>query len=122
MPTVNGDRVRLTEVVQNLVENSIKFSGGRADPRVEIGTRGRDADGKPVFFVRDNGQGFDPQFASRIFGLFNKLDPHSEGTGIGLTLVKRIVEFHGGRIWAESTPGQGATFYFTLPALTERKE
>ena len=114
MPTVHGDRVRLTEVVQNLVENAIKFMGTQSAPRIQIGTQGLD-NGKPVFFVRDNGQGFDPQFADRIFGLFNKLDPHSEGTGIGLTLVKRIVEFHGGRIWAESTPGQGAVFYFTLP-------
>lgn len=114
MPTVHGDRVRLTEVIQNLVENAVKFMGNQSAPRIQIGTQGFE-NGKPVFFVRDNGQGFNPQFADRIFGLFNKLDPHSEGTGIGLTLVKRIVEFHGGRIWAESMPGQGATFYFTLP-------
>lgn len=114
MPTVRGDRVRLTEVIQNLVENAIKFMGNQSAPRIQIGTHGIE-NGKPIFFVRDNGQGFDSQFADRIFGLFNKLDPHTEGTGIGLTLVKRIVEFHGGRIWAESTPGQGAVFYFTLP-------
>ncbi|MBV6397064.1 MAG: Adaptive-response sensory-kinase SasA [Anaerolineales bacterium] len=114
LPSVRGDRVRLTEVVQNLVENAVKFMGDQPAPMIQIGAQGLE-NGKPIFFVRDNGQGFDPQFAERIFGLFNKLDPHSEGTGIGLTLVKRIVEFHGGRIWAESTPGQGAAFYFTLP-------
>ena len=115
MPIIHGDRVRLIEVVQNLVENAIKFMGDQPAPLIEIGTRGVE-DGKPVFFVRDNGQGFDPQFSERIFGLFNKLDPRTEGTGIGLTLVKRILEFHGGRIWTESTPGNGAVFYFTLQA------
>lgn len=121
MPSVRGDRVRLAEVIQNLVENAIKFMGDQSAPMIQIGAQGHD-NGKPVFFVRDNGQGFDPQFAERIFGLFNKLDPHTEGTGIGLTLVKRIVEFHGGRIWAESAPGEGATFYFTLPVTEKNRE
>lgn len=120
MPTIRGDRVRLAEVVQNLVENAIKFMGNQSAPKIQIGAQGLD-NGKPVFYVRDNGQGFDPQFADRIFGLFNKLDPHSEGTGIGLALVKRIVEFHGGMIWAESMPGQGATFYFTLPTAANKR-
>jgi signal transduction histidine kinase len=117
LPAVRGDRVRLKEVVQNLIENAIKFIGEQNSPRIQIGTNGIDPTGKPILFVRDNGQGIDPQFADRIFGLFNKLDPHSEGTGIGLTLVKRIVEFHGGRIWVESEMGKGATFYFTLPGV-----
>ena len=120
MPAIRGDRVRLVEVVQNLVENAIKFMGTQSAPRLQIGTQGLD-DGMPVFFIRDNGQGFDPQFSDRIFGLFNKLDPHTEGTGIGLTLVKRIVEFHGGRIWAESETGKGATFYFTLPLASSAR-
>jgi signal transduction histidine kinase len=68
----------------------------------------------PIFFVRDNGIGIAPEYHERIFGLFNKLDANSEGTGIGLALVKRIVEFHGGRIWVESEAGKGSTFYFTL--------
>ena len=119
MPIVRGDRVRLAEVIQNLVENAIKFMGTQSAPRIQIGTQELDPNGKTVFFVRDNGQGFDPQFSERIFGLFNKLDPHSEGTGIGLTLVKRIVEFHGGRIWVESELGKGATFYFTLPVASK---
>jgi signal transduction histidine kinase len=69
--------------------------------------------------VRDNGMGIDPMFHDRIFGLFNKLNPGIDGTGIGLTLVKRIVEIHGGQIWVESKLGQGATFYFTLPDQKE---
>ena len=88
--------------------------GDQSSPKIEIGVRG-ELDGNPVFYVRDTGIGIAPQFRDRVFGLFNKLNPLSEGTGIGLALVKRIVEFHGGRIWVESEVGQGATFFFTLP-------
>jgi signal transduction histidine kinase len=88
--------------------------GNQPNPVVEIGTRGKDEEGRPIFFVRDNGMGIDPRYQERIFGLFNRLNPDIEGTGIGLTLVKRIVEVHGGRIWVESHPGEGATFFFTL--------
>ncbi len=111
---VVGDRVRLLEVLQNLIENAVKFMGNQSDPHIQIGSFAG-ADGAPVFFVKDNGIGIEPQFQERIFGLFNKLDANSEGTGIGLPLVKRIVEVHGGRIWLESQPGAGTTFYFTLP-------
>lgn len=114
-PVVHGDRTRLIEIVQNLVSNAAQFMGNQPDPIIEIGTRGIDEAGKFIFFVRDNGVGIDPKFHDRIFGLFNRLDPSIEGTGIGLTLVKRIVEVHGGRIWVESKPGAGATFLFTLP-------
>jgi PAS domain S-box-containing protein len=115
LPAVFGDRHRLAEVLQNLLDNAAKYIGDQTDPRIEIGQRGA-VNGFPVFYVRDNGIGIDPQHHERIFGLFNKLDPASEGTGIGLSLVKRIVEFHGGRIWVESEPGQGSTFLFTLPS------
>jgi signal transduction histidine kinase len=119
LPTVQGDRARLVEVVQNLVDNACKFMGDQAKPRIEIGQRGADADGKPILFVRDNGIGIEPQYHERVFGLFNKLDAQTEGTGIGLALVKRIVEVHGGRIWVESEgAGSGATIYFTLPLST----
>jgi signal transduction histidine kinase len=112
MPHVYGDRHRFVEVVQNLVDNAAKFIG--EDPRIDIGHDGTE-DGKPIFFVRDNGIGIPVAHHERVFGLFNKLDAESDGTGIGLALVKRIIEFHGGRIWVQSEAGQGATFSFTLP-------
>jgi signal transduction histidine kinase len=119
LPTVYGDRTRLVEVVQNLVDNAVKFMGQQEEPRIEIGQRGHDPDGRPLFFVRDNGLGIDVAYHSKVFGLFDKLDVHSEGTGVGLTLVKRIVEVHGGTIWVESAGlNQGSTFYFSLPTPT----
>ncbi|MCC6567895.1 MAG: GAF domain-containing protein [Anaerolineales bacterium] len=115
LPNVQGDRQRIFEVVQNLVANAAKFMGEQPTPIIEIGASGWQHE-MPILFVRDNGVGIEPEHHDRIFGLFNKLDPKSDGTGIGLALVKRIVEFHGGNIWVESQPGNGATFYFTLPA------
>lgn len=116
LPAVFGDRPRLLEVLQNLIENAVKFMGPQKEPLIEIGQSGEDAErGMPIFYVRDNGIGISPEHFERIFGLFNKLDVKSDGTGIGLALVKRIVEVHGGRIWVESEAGKGATFYFTLP-------
>jgi PAS domain S-box-containing protein len=114
-PIVHVDRLRIAEAVQNLVGNAIKFMGDQPRPAIEIGVNGMDTDGKPIFFVRDNGIGIDPRYHERIFGLFNRLDPTIDGTGIGLTLVKRIIETHNGHIWVESEPGRGATFLFTLP-------
>jgi len=114
LPVVRGDRERLVELMQNLLTNAAKFSGDAPDPRVEVGVRAGD-DG-PVFFVTDNGIGIGPTYLDRVFGLFEKLDPSMEGTGIGLALVKRIVEVHGGRVWAESEGiGCGTTVCFTLP-------
>jgi signal transduction histidine kinase len=115
MPDVFGDKKRLLEVLQNLVDNAAKFVGDEHKPKIEIGWLGEDSElGKPVFFVRDNGIGISPKYHEQVFGLFNKLHPDIEGTGIGLALVKRIVEFHGGRIWVESEAGKGSTFFFTL--------
>ena len=114
LPVIHGDRQRLTEVLQNLIENAIKYIGDQTDPLIEIGQHGEEA-GKSILFVKDNGIGIAPEYHERIFGLFNKLDARSEGTGIGLALVKRIVEVHGGKIWVESELGKGAAFYFTLP-------
>jgi signal transduction histidine kinase len=114
LPMVRGDRARLMEVIQNLVDNACKFMGDQPQPRIEIGVCAGGDD--HIFFVRDNGIGIDPVYHQKIFGLFDKLDPQSEGTGVGLTLVKRIVEVHGGRIWVESEGlGRGTTFCFTLP-------
>jgi two-component system, chemotaxis family, sensor kinase Cph1 len=114
LPILHGDRPRLQEVFQNLIENSLKFMGDQPHPRIEIGAR---VDGEEtVLFVKDNGIGIDPLFHEKVFGLFDKLDPRTEGTGIGLALVKRIVEVHGGRIWVESDGlGHGSAFRFTLP-------
>jgi PAS domain S-box-containing protein len=110
---IRGDRVRLVEVLQNLVDNAVKFMGDQQNPLVRIGAI-PNQNGKPTFFVQDNGIGINQKFSERIFGLFNKLDTNTPGSGIGLTLVKRIVEVHGGQIWVESEPGKGSTFYFTL--------
>ncbi|NWG33177.1 MAG: PAS domain-containing protein [Chloroflexi bacterium] len=115
LPTVYGDRRRLLEVVQNLLDNAAKFSAVRPQPIIEIGCEDCEKE-MPVLYIRDNGIGISPEHHERIFGLFNKLDPIMEGTGIGLALVRRIVEFHGGRIWVQSEAGSGATIYFTLPA------
>ena len=114
---VYGDRQRLLEVVQNLMDNAAKFMGDQLHPLIEIGQDGREENGNATFFVRDNGIGIAPEFHERVFGLFNRLNPGIEGTGIGLALVKRIVEFHGGRVWIQSEAGSGATFYFTLPTV-----
>jgi len=113
LPKVYVDKKRIVEVMQNLLENSAKFIGNPLIPQVEVGVK-TDND-KNIFFVRDNGIGIAPQYHERIFGLFDKLSADTEGTGIGLALVKRIVETHGGTIWLESDIGKGATFYFTLP-------
>lgn len=115
LPCVHGDRPRLVEVLQNLLDNAAKFMGDQNEPRIDIGQNGEE-EGKPIFYVRDNGMGVSPDHHERIFGLFNKLDPRTDGTGVGLALVKRIIEVHGGRIWIESETGRGSTFFFTLPA------
>ena len=120
MPSVHADRVRLIEVMQNLIENAAKYSIPNARARIEVGAK-VDSDRPAVFFVRDNSIGIAPEYHENIFGLFNQLDPKADGTGIGLTLVKRIIEVHGGRIWVESEAGKGATFYFTLPKKQEKE-
>jgi signal transduction histidine kinase len=116
LPILYCDRARLVEVMQNLIDNSTKYSTSQSAPCIEIGSQ-EDLHGQTVNFIRDNGIGIDPKFHDRIFGLFNKLDVRTEGTGIGLALVKRIIELHGGKIWVESDLGKGATFFFTLPNM-----
>jgi signal transduction histidine kinase len=97
----------------NLIENSIKYMGDQPRPRIEIGHR---IDGnQTVFIVRDNGMGIDPSQHEKVFGLFYKVDGKSVGTGVGLALVKRIIEVHGGRIWIDSELGKGCIVCFTLP-------
>lgn len=111
-----GDPALLRHVLDQLVDNAWKFSGGQPEPRIEIGRQG-DADDQPVFYVRDNGVGFDMAYADKLFKPFQRLHTPAEfpGLGIGLAIVERIVARHGGRVWAEAAPGQGAAIYFTLP-------
>jgi PAS domain S-box-containing protein len=114
LPVVSVDHARIREVMVNLVENAVKFMGSQQNPVIRIGV---ETDGiTPVFFVRDNGIGIDPRYLERIFNLFERLDSSTHGTGIGLTIVRRIIEVHGGKIWAESEGvRKGTTFRFTLP-------
>lgn len=109
-----GDRVRLLEVFQNLIDNAVKFMGEQSEPLIEIGAETKD--GRAVCFVRDNGMGFEPRHKDKLFGLFEKLHPEMEGSGMGLALVKKIIETHGGGIRVESEGlCKGACFWFTLP-------
>jgi signal transduction histidine kinase len=114
LPRFYCDQQRISQVLQNLVENAIKYMGDQTSPCIEIGVRKKDK--QYVFFVRDNGAGVEPLYQEKIFDLFNKIDAESNGSGIGLALVKRIIEVHGGRVWVESEGvGRGSNFYFALP-------
>lgn len=116
LPRTEGDPAMLRQALANLLSNAYKFTRHQAHPVVEVGAR-TEADGTPTFFVRDNGAGFDMARAQRLFGVFQRLhrSDEFEGTGVGLSIVQRIVDRHRGRIWAEAAVGRGATFYFTLP-------
>jgi len=111
---VNGDRILLSRVIENLLSNAWKFSNKVPEPRIELGMV--EIEHKQTFFVRDNGAGFDMDYASQLFKPFQRLHTESDfpGTGIGLAIVQRIVRHHGGNVWAESKIGEGATFYFKL--------
>ena len=115
LPAVVGDPLRLRMLLQNLIDNAAKYMGDQSEPRIEIGVR-RD-DGQAVCYVRDNGMGMDPRYVDKAFRLFDKMDGQSGGTGVGLSLAKRIVEVHGGRIWIESDgPERGSAVCFILPS------
>jgi light-regulated signal transduction histidine kinase (bacteriophytochrome) len=113
---VRGDPRLLRQVMTNLLGNAWKFSSRKPQVWISVG-RQKNAEGETVYFVADRGAGFDMAYASRLFGAFQRLHAPTEfeGTGIGLALVQKIISGHGGRIWAQAQPGEGATFYFTLP-------
>jgi signal transduction histidine kinase len=118
LPTVRGDASQLAHVFQNLLSNALKYSRAGVPPQVCVAVE-QDA-GSWIVSIRDNGIGFDPQYAEKIFGLFKRLYKEEyPGTGLGLAICKRIVERYGGRIWAEGRPGEGATFYFSLPKVRD---
>jgi signal transduction histidine kinase len=112
---IHADREGLTLVLRNLLENAVKFSRKEIEARIELGAREEGA--RVLLWVRDNGIGFDMKYHDRIFDIFQRLHraENYPGTGIGLALVKKAVQRMGGRVWAESTPGNGATFYLDLP-------
>ncbi len=118
LSVVTGDQAMLRQALANLIGNALKYSARTDKPRIEIGSTS--SVGGTVYFVRDNGAGFDMTYAGDLFKLFRRMHTESEfpGTGVGLVIVKNIIERHGGKVWAESTVGQGATFYFTLGNTT----
>lgn len=115
LPACSGDASMLRQVWFNLLENAIKYSSKKEKPQIEIGAK--DDQGFHVYYVKDNGAGFDMKYANKLFGVFQRLHRQDEfeGTGLGLALVKRIISKHGGEIWADASPNNGATFYFSLP-------
>jgi light-regulated signal transduction histidine kinase (bacteriophytochrome) len=114
LPPATGDPALLRQVWANLLANAVKFSAKKERPSIEV--RGVQQGGAVVYSIRDNGAGFDMRYVDKLFGVFQRLHNvrEFEGTGVGLAIVQRIVHRHGGRVWAEGAPGEGATFYFTL--------
>jgi PAS domain S-box-containing protein len=116
LPAVRADRALLRQALVNLISNAVKFTSTRAEPKIEIGCA-PSGDGERVICIRDNGVGFDPHYAGKLFGVFQRLHNREdfEGTGIGLANVQRIIDRHGGRTWAEGVVDGGASFYFSIP-------
>jgi two-component system, chemotaxis family, sensor kinase Cph1 len=118
LPSVQGDPALIRQVMHNLLDNALKFSRARKTAKIEVGClpahMGRN--GYRTFYVKDNGVGFDMQKADKLFGIFQRLHDSFDGSGLGLAMVKQIVERHGGRVWAQSSADEGAVFFFSLPS------
>jgi len=120
MPEIKADRQRIREVVQNLIENAIKYIGTQTEPEIKIGFTKEE--NEHCFYIKDNGIGIEKAYLEKIFNLFEKLNPRSDGNGIGLAVSKKIIDYHGGRIWAESEgKNKGCAFYFTIPIIAVEK-
>jgi len=115
LPPIRADHSMIRQVLFNLLSNALKFSSPQEEPRIEVG--GREGPSENTYYVNDNGVGFDPQYTNKLFSVFSRLHRPEEfsGTGVGLAIVRRIISGHGGKVWAEGSPDQGATFWFTLP-------
>jgi PAS domain S-box-containing protein len=124
LPACSADPALIKQVWMNLLSNAVKYTSRRQTPRIEIGTKPSDSTDQSLYFVKDNGVGFDMRYADKLFGVFQRLHLAEEydGTGVGLAIVQRIVQRHGGRAWADAQPEQGATFFFTLPKDGSRYE
>jgi signal transduction histidine kinase len=114
LPSVYGNKTHIHQIFSNLIGNAIKFIGDTPQPEIDI--TWKNVDNYYKFSIKDNGIGIEKQYHERIFGMFQRLDDKTEGTGVGLAIVKRLIEMEGGEILLESEPGKGAVFSFTLPA------
>jgi light-regulated signal transduction histidine kinase (bacteriophytochrome) len=121
LPAAKGDMGMIKQALVNLVSNAIKYSSKKEHPVIEIG--GKDEENQTIYYVKDNGAGFDMAYAGKLFGVFQRLHSQEEfeGTGVGLALVKRIVDKHNGEVWAEGEEDKGATFYFSLPKISDNE-
>jgi PAS domain S-box-containing protein len=117
LPPIRADQSMIRQVLSNLLSNALKFSSSQEEPRIEVG--GTEGTSENTYYMKDNGVGFDPQYTDKLFSVFSRLHRPEEfsGTGVGLAIVKRLIAGHGGKVWAEGAPDQGATFWFTLPKL-----
>lgn len=113
LPVINADRGKMAEIIENLLSNAIKYGSTHAAPRIRIG--GQATANEVRFFVQDNGPGIPPSGQDQVFDVFGRIGSNTEGKGVGLAIVKRVMEVHGGRTWVESTPGRGATFWLAFP-------